>query len=49
MFVWEFEERKSRVQDAKREESTFGARKREANVRPRGGGARDGGEMNKTA
>ena len=43
-----FEERKSRVLDAKREGSTFGARRREANVRPMGA-ARVGGQMNKTA
>ena len=40
--VLEFEERKSRVLDAKREGSTFGAHRREANVRPIGA-ARDGG------
>ena len=43
-----FEESKTWVVDAKRERSTFGARKREANVRPIRA-ARDGGQMNKTA
>ena len=38
----------SRVLDAKREESTFGAHRCEANVRPMGA-ARVGGQMNKTA
>ena len=33
-FVWEFEESQSRVLDAKRRGSTFGARRREANLRP---------------
>ena len=47
-FVGEFEERKSRVLDAKREGSIFGARRREANLRPMGA-TRDGGQMNKTA
>ena len=37
-FVWDFEENKSRVLDAEREGSIFGARRREANVRPMGGG-----------
>ena len=41
-FVSEFEERKSRVLDAKREGSTFGARRREVNVRPMGGRSRWG-------
>ena len=36
------------VLDAKRGGSTFGARRREANLRPMGA-ARDGGQMNKTA
>ena len=36
------------VLDAKPEGSTFGARRREANLRPIGA-ARDGGQMNKTA
>ena len=48
-FVWEFEERKSRVLDAKWEGSTFGARRRKANLHPMGGAARVGGQMNKTA
>ena len=43
-----FEESKSWVLDAKRDGSTFGARRREANVRPIGA-ARDGGQINKTA
>ena len=47
-FVWEFEERQSRVLDAKREGSTFGARRREASLRPMAA-ARDGVQMNKTA
>ena len=34
--VWEFEERKSRVLDAKRRGSIFGARRREANLRLNG-------------
>ena len=43
-----FEESKSWVLDAKREGSTFGARRREANVHPMRA-ARDGGQMNKTS
>ena len=43
-----FEESKSWVLDAKREGLIFGARRREANLRPNGA-ARDGGQMNKTA
>ena len=43
-----FEESKSWVLDAKREGSTSGARRREANLHPRGA-ARDGVQMNKTA
>ena len=39
----------SRVLDAKRRGSTFGARRREVNLCPMGGGARVGGQMNKTA
>ena len=46
--VWEFEERKSQVLDSKREGSTFGARRREANVRSNGA-VRVGDQMNKTA
>ena len=42
-----FEESKSWVLDAKREGSTFGARRREANLRHMGA-ARDGVQMNKT-
>ena len=42
--IWE----ESRVLDAKREGSTFGARRRQANVHPMGA-ARVGGQMNKTA
>ena len=47
-FVWEFEERESWILDAKREGSTFGALRREANLRPIGA-ARVGGQRNKTA
>ena len=43
-----FEEGENRVLDAKREGSTFGARRREANLRPNGA-ARVGGQINKTA
>ena len=47
-FVWESEESQSQVLDAKQEGSTFGARRREANLHPMGA-AQDGGQMNKTA
>ena len=37
-----FEESESQVLDAKREGSTFGARRREANLRPMGGRTKRG-------
>ena len=47
--LWRIERKlESRVLVAKREGPTFGARRREATLRPMGA-ARDGGQMNKTA